>query len=50
MEGVEGVTAFLRSVVQRGGKVVSVHFALDVDGLKLMAEDKEHRVLVYASG
>lgn len=49
VEGVKGVTDFLRAVVKRGGRVVSVHFALDIDGLKLVAEDREHRVLVYGA-
>ena len=49
VEGVEGVTDFLRAVVKRGGWVVSVHFALDVSGLKLVVEDREHRVLVYGA-
>ena len=49
MEDVGGVTDFLREVVNRGGQVVSVHFALDVVGLKLVAEDRKHRVLVYGA-
>lgn len=49
VEGVGGVTDFLREVVKRGGHVVSVHFALDVAGLKLVAEDLQHRVLVYGA-
>lgn len=49
VEGVKGVTDFLRAVVNRGGRVVSVHFALDIVGLKLVAEDREHRVLVYGA-
>ena len=47
MEGVDGITGFLRRVVRRGGRVVSVHFALDVEGLTLAVEDTDHRVLVY---
>lgn len=49
VEGVGGVTAFLREVVERGGRVVSVHFALEMPGLKLLAEDRLHRVLVYGA-
>lgn len=49
MEGVKGVTDFLRTVVKRGGQVVSVHFALDIVGLKLVTEDREHRVLIYGA-
>lgn len=47
MEGVEGITSFLRSVAARGGQVVSVHFSLDIAGLRLAAEDPKHHVLVY---
>ena len=47
VETVDGITGFLRKVVRRGGQVVSVHFALDVEGLTLVDEDTHHRVLVY---
>ena len=49
VEGVEGVTAFLREVVKRGGRVVSVHFALGMGGLRLIAQDPQHRVLLYGA-
>jgi hypothetical protein len=47
VEAADGITEFLRKLVRRGGQVVSVHFALDIEGLTLVAEDTDHRVLVY---